>query len=73
MKTEGEITAYIANLDVKGDELENEAARHQELHKLHPDAGHEQSCIVAERRLLAVRAKSVALGWVMQPSSIPED
>lgn len=73
MKTEGEITAYIANLDEKGAELEAEVLQCQQVHQLQHNECHEENCILAMRRLVAVRAKSIALGWVLKPSDIPED
>lgn len=75
MKTEAEISIYAENLDRKEQELENEVVRHHQLHQLYPDAGHEQSRVLAERQLLAVRAKAAALEWILEPGSgyIPKD
>lgn len=56
MKTEAEISAYVENLDRKDEQLENEVVRHQQLHQLCPDAGHERRRVLAERQLLAGRA-----------------
>jgi len=49
--------------------------RHQQLHQRYPDAGHERSRALAERQLLAVRAKAAALEWILEPSGdyIPQD
>ena len=75
MKTESEVTAYLAKLDQKDEELENEVVQHQQLHQLYPDAGHERSRVLAERKLLAVRAKATAMEWILEPSGghIPND
>jgi len=75
MKTEDEINAYVESLDRKDEQLENEVVRHQQLHQLYPDAGHERSRALAERQLLAVRAKAAALEWILEPSGgyIPQD
>lgn len=75
MKTEAEINAYLANLDQADERLENEVVKHQQLHQLYPDAGHERSRTQAERQLLAVRAKAAALEWILEADSghIPQD
>ena len=75
MKTEAEITAYLANLDQTDERLENEVVKHQQLHQLYPDAGHQKSRELAERQLLAVRAKAAALEWILEADGdhIPND
>ena len=49
--------------------------RHQQLQQLYPDAGHERSRTLAERQLLAVRAKAAAMEWILGESGghIPQD
>ena len=74
MKTEAEVNAYVEALDRKDEQLENEVLRHQQLHQLYPDAGHERSRVLAERQLLAVRAKAAAMEWILGDSEhIPQD
>jgi hypothetical protein len=75
MKTEAEINAYIEVLDRKDEQLENEVVKHQQLHQLYPDAGHQKSRELAERQLLAVRAKAAAMEWILGESGglIPQD
>lgn len=75
MKTEAEINAYVEALDRKDEQLENEVVKHQQLHQLYPDAGHERSRTQTERQLLAVRAKAAALEWILGESGghIPQD
>jgi len=75
MKTEEEVNAYVEALDRKDEQLENEVVRHQQLHQLYPDAGHERSRAQVERQLLAVRAKAAALEWILGESGghIPQD
>ena len=75
MKTEAEISAYMEALDRKDEQLENEVVKHQQLHQLYPDAGHQKSRELAERQLLAVRAKAAALEWILEADSghIPND
>lgn len=69
MKSEAEISTYVEALDRKDEQLENEVVRHQQLHQLYPDAGHERS------RRLAERARAAALEWILEPSGdyIPND
>jgi len=75
MKTEAEVNAYVEALDRKDEQLENEVVRHAQLHQLYPDAGHQKSRELAERQLLAVRAKAAAMEWMLEPSGgrIPQD
>ena len=75
MKTEAEANAYMEALDRKDEQLENEVVRHAQLHQLYPDAGHQKSRELAERQLLAVRAKAAAMEWVLGDSGgrIPQD
>ena len=75
MKTEAEVNAYLEALDRKDEQLETEVLHHYQLHQLYPDAGHQTSRELAERQLLAMRAKAAAMEWILGESGgqIPQD
>jgi hypothetical protein len=75
MQSESNIAAYLINLDRQDEELAIELVRHAQLHQLYPNAGHQISWQLTERKLLAIRAKAAALAWILESysDSIPKD
>jgi hypothetical protein len=75
MRNEKDTRAYFEKLEEAETNLENEVVKHAQLHQLYPDAGHQKSREVTERKLLAVRAKLALLEWLLDGDSghIPND